>query len=311
MSNIPTLQDWLMWDQQVISAVVRQHNLSIKMLLDGTTRHYLLHRPVSSGQVTDFDDYAREEAKALFALLDLLFSHGLATILILNVWPPDIERRESHIQHIVNASKEVLLSDAALNAYRQWDAAVHLYGNWDISPQFQFVHETLSDLEAQFVVLHAHKPQNLLLWGYYAGNGLDETIARSVALSKTLGRLPTEAEVRQACFPWGPENLDLVISGGWLRMGNLDIPPVLNSGRTDLYSLLHLPLDLTEQQLRRILYDRIFLRYAASPVDDTPYDTETLKALRSFYAAHNTDVLGLGELVAGKFWYPKVTRVQE
>jgi len=147
--------------------------------------------------------------------------------------------------------------------------------------------------------------KNLLLWGYCAGDGLDEVIARSVLLAHTLERLPTEAEVRQACFPYGPVTLDVLISGGWLRVANADFPPVLNAGQTDLYSLSYLMQDLSEHSLRKILYDRIFRRYVTSPTDNIVYELEDLEELREFYDQHQDRILGLGQLIGPGLWYPE------
>jgi len=53
-----------------------------------------------------------------------------------------------------------------------------------------------------------------LLWGYCAGDELDELIVRSVRFVLKAGRLPSEAELRQACFQGGPDTLDMYIGGG-------------------------------------------------------------------------------------------------
>jgi len=144
----------------------------------------------------------------------------------------------------------------------------------------------------------------LLVWGFSSGDGLDEVIARSVELHGTLGRLPTEDELRKACFPDGPEKIDIFIGSGWLRVDNTSVPVLLNRGSVDIYTLAHLPLDLTEGEVRRILYDRIFGRQVSSAGEDLKYTPDVLGPLRDYYIEHSECVTGLGHLVAEKLWYP-------
>lgn len=301
--SAPDLDTWLNLPREELASIVAGSHLSVKLALDGTTRHYLLKRPNERGEVTDFSDYARISMDALTRAIDLLFSCGVETMMVLNVWPPDVDRREEHLRRTTGGSRNFMLAPAALDFYRRWDARVRLYGNYDISPVFSPVVQDLLAIERELEDL-TPTGVRLLLWGYYGGRGTDEVIARSVLLHEKLGRLPTEDELREACFPFGPKQLDIFIGSGWLRFGNVDAPPVLNVGQTDFYSLLHLPLDLTESEVRRILYDRLFSRSIMSFTTVVKYTPQVLEPLRLYFAEHSECVLGLGHVVGDGFWQP-------
>ncbi len=307
MSNdIPELSEWMALPLEELAAFVLKRRLSIKLSLDGSTRHYLLHHPNDDGAVTDWPHYANVTMDGLLRLADLLFSCGMETVMILNFWPGDADRRTNHVKRTVQGSRYHLLGPAAMPVYRKWGARVRMYGNWDIHPVFADDIDAMHELEA---ALEAATPagERLLLWGNYAGEGIDEVVARSITLYQKLGRLPTQAEVRQACFPYGPENLDIYLGMGWLRISNVDIPPALNTNDTDFYSLAHLSLDLNENVVRRILYDKLFRRYVSTQLSVFKYTPDVLEALRAYYDEHRDYVLGTGHLVSSiGIWQPDV-----
>lgn len=298
-----TIDEWMRCSRAELASVVRQYKVALKMGMDGTTRHYLLTYPNAAGQVTDFAHYAEHGRHFTFEVLDRLFGCGIQTIMILNIWPTDIKRKAQHVRDVVQVSSQVTAGEAQLVRYQEWDTKVALYGNYDIHDDYAPVRNLLMNLNT-YLTSHT-EGDNLLLWGYLAGTGLDETIARSVLLYQQLGRAPTEEEVRLACFPHGPDHLDLFIGSSWLRVGNEHVPPVLNLNSTDIYNLYNLPLDMTEVQIRRILYDHLFRRHVSRQEADLPnYSDDELRRLREYYETRHDQVFGIGRLVADKFWYP-------
>jgi hypothetical protein len=303
MMDIPTIDEWENLSREEMAAAVRPYHLSVKVALDGTRRHFLLSNPNDEGEILDFAAYAQFGMASIMNMIDLLFTCGFETVLVLNVWPPDVERRDDYLAQALPHTRALIMGEEPYERYRAWDAKVSLYGNYDINPIMSTVADELLEIKEELESV-VQAGSRLLLWGYCGGRGLDEAIARSVILGQQLGRIPTEDEVRRACFPLGPTNLDVFIGGGWLRIGNADLPPVLNNGKTDIYSLSHLPLDLSEAEVRRILYDRLFLRYASSPETNMSYTMQTTKALKTYYDAHRNCILGTGHLVGPDLWYP-------
>jgi hypothetical protein len=76
----------------------------------------------------------------------------------------------------------------------------------------------------------------------------------------------------------------------------------LDDGGADLYFTTGLPLDITEDMMRRILYDHLFLRGVA-PEDNADYASADLDTLRAYYATQGQGVIGLGQLIGPGLWY--------
>jgi hypothetical protein len=295
------LQDWLEMPLTELAAVVSKNNISVKVALDGSTRHYLLAHPNDDGIVHDFEDYARHGGAAMLGLLDTLFSTGIHTVLFTGVWPGDLDRRDNHVLNIVNGVSRLLLSEPAIELFARWGVRVVLYGDWDISPVYE---EARPILKALAETLHERTSGDRLFELGFSGQSFaDEILLRGSALRDELGRLPTLDELRTVCFPLGPQKLDIYIGSGKLSTDNTGIPPLLNRG-VNIYLVPHLPLDLTTHELRLILFDYLFLRSAFSFTAVMAYKPDLLDTLRAYYKEHSQCVIGLGELIGGVFWVP-------
>jgi len=287
-----------------IATLTRPHRLSVKLALDGTRRHYLLHHPNPTGKVPDLMDYSRHCTEQYVRICDMLFSLGIHSIMALNLWPPDIERRENDFLRLtLRMSELALLHPNLISMATKWSAAIRLYGDYDVASKAEVIRDGLAELDTKLTALTPEQ-DHLLLFGFYAGAFEDELITRTLALRDQLGRPPTALELKVACFPDGPDKLDIFINGGWLRTDNSSLPPLLNQGDTELYSLNQLVLDLDEITMRKILFDCLFVRRAASPADDLAYGPTALQQLSTYYAKHRHCFVGMGELVGPDLWYP-------
>ncbi|MGB2757526.1 MAG: hypothetical protein WBD02_07675, partial [Acidimicrobiia bacterium] len=128
--------------------------------------------------------------------------------------------------------------------------------------------------------------ERLLLFGMSPVSAVDELIALSKRADAGLDR----AAIRQMSFPDGPEKADLAISYDQLRVSEV-LPPLLDQG-TDVYHLTYLPFELTDHDIRVILYDHLIVRPAARH-DQTNYSEEDLEMLR-WSREHRDRVEGLG-----------------
>jgi hypothetical protein len=302
--DVPPLDVWLHMTSNEIAAFVSPHRLSIKLALDGTRRHYLMHHPSADGKVTDLIAYSLHCTNQYVRLCDMLFSFGVHTVMALNLWPPDINRREDNfLQLTLKMSEHALLHDDLLTMAARNNAAVRLHGDYDVSPHGEPIRAGLTALH-ETLARRTPYTERLLLFGFYTGRFEDETIARTVRLYERLQRPPTAQELQNDAFPDGPDRIDIFINSGWMRVDNWSFPPLLNQGKAELYSLIHLVLDMQEVTLRRILYDTLFVRRATSPADNLAYLPTTLNQLSEYYIEHRHCLVGTGELVGPDLWYP-------
>jgi hypothetical protein len=305
MSFSFSLEEWLSLPKAEIAEFIAGKHLGVLMSIDGTRRHYLLSRPITDGKIYDFEDYARHSAEAYVRVYDLLFSFGIETVMTPIFYPPNFQRSQDFLRRSMDANRELLYHEPFAGLYQRWELRARLYGDYDFAANAVPVHTDLEEVAATLKQLTPHGSRRLL-FGYCAGSFSEEIVHRTALLTSQLGRAPTLPEVRLACFPDGPTELNILIKTGWLRVGML-LPPILDGGKTDLYVLLHLPLDLQEEVLRRILYDHLFLRRAA-PEDDLTYNADALFALDKYYQEHKDAVMGLGQLIGPGLWYADPAR---
>lgn len=299
-SAVPTLDEWLALSPAALAAIVRPRRPAVMLAIDGTRRHYLLAHPEQHGQLTDFAAYSAYSAAAYARVYGLLFGLGIETIMTSFLYPPNFIRGGTYLPQALAASQALLMTGPLADLYAQWQVRARIYGDYDFAPAAAPVRGAIHEA-AQALAAATPTGDRLLLIGYSAGSFVDEIIVRSATLQATLGRVPTTAELRAACYPDGPEALNIYIAAGCLRVA-LALPPLLDEGATDIYNLAHLPLDLQEETMRRILYDHLFRRWAGGG-DFQDYAPDDLAALRTYYAAHRNCLVGLGQLAAGAFWY--------
>ncbi|MFT3768118.1 MAG: hypothetical protein QM820_21925 [Minicystis sp.] len=300
--DYPSLGEWLAMPREAIAREVWARRLTVMIWLDGTRRHYLLSRPDLGGQIHDFDDYARHGAAAYVRVYELLFSLGVHTVVDSPLYPPNFQRGETYLRKGVAANRRLVLGEPFAGFYARARVRARIFGDYELAPAAATVRTELAD-QAASLALATPEGERRILFGYRAGSFAEEMAARAGALAGALGRAPTAEELQIACFPDGPEAIDILILGGWLRVGHV-LPPLLDGGRTDIYDVPHLAIDLQEGALRRILHDHLFLRRAVSE-DGISYTAEDLRALSAHYAAHDGCVLGVGHLVGPGVWHPE------
>lgn len=303
-----TLTNWLSCPQSQIRSLITERELAILFSIDGTQRYYLLKNPEANGQITDFKAYAAFSAQAYAYVFEMFFSLGVKTLLCPILIENNFWRGEKYISKSLEMFQAFFLHPPMTEVYRKLNLKVRLYGDYAFAPAAKPFQAQIEILEKSLQELTPEGEQTLLL-GIYGGSLTDEIVTRSVLLNKSLNHIPTEKEVRNSCFPDGPERLHLFINSGWLIGAGL-IPAVFANNAVDLYTLNTLALDMPEETLRRILYDHLFLRHAA-PYDDTKYTGEHLKELAQYYSAHRHCVAGLGQLLGPNLWYPDHSETSE
>jgi hypothetical protein len=297
-----TLTQWLSLPADQIAEQIRARNVSVMLTSDGTRRHYLMRHPETNGEITDFEGYMKYTGNIYKTLFEKFYRIGIKTILTPILYALNFERGGKMLQNSLYATRYTFLNEPFVSFYKQWDIRVRLYGDYDVAPPAVPIRSGLSEVNQSLADLTPDREQ-LLLLGYTGEAFMDEIIHRTEHFFHANKRLPTQQQLKKQCFPYGPEKIDIHIGSGWMRTGRV-LPFILDDGNTDLYFIDGLTFDLTEDMIKRILYDHLFLRNAA-PEDNAQYTPAVLSELSAYYTQRDQNIIGLGEIIGDGIWYAK------
>lgn len=263
--------------------------------IKGTRRWLMLEHPSLS--VEDFASaYLDVVPKRSIELYQLIFDHGLDTLLTPVFDMPLIERGEDYVQMATEALARVATHPAFLDFYSTYRVRVRFYGNYRTffeSTPYAYLLDLFDQITAQTVTHDRHR----LFFGLFAQNPTD-IIAELVACHYTEhGRVPDKRTLVEMYYGEYVGPVDMFISFGKFRVFDM---PLLATGREDLYFTVSPSLYLNERQLRNILYDHLYARIRTK-ADLQPDDWASM---RSYYQANVGRTLGVGAKQRHGVWYP-------
>lgn len=261
-----TLAEWLQLDDQVIRNIVAQRISTAAIYLNGTRRWFL-------SQNKDWADYAKTTGQAHRQLCQLLYDHGIQTLIQPLLGYDLLERGYDYLKMAVEQGLAELTKPAYRTWYHQANIRVTFYGNWS---------NTLSELAFSEVIellkLTAETSPHgryRLLFGAFADEGLDNIV--NLAQGASSGE---ELLQRYYGQPVGP--VDLVIGSGQPVIWDL---PLLDINKASLYFMQAPTFCLSRETLRQILYDHLYQRIN----DDKLYDDMTTQEWE------RVEILGIGQ----------------
>jgi hypothetical protein len=131
------------------------------------------------------------------------------------------------------------------------------------------------------------------LIGLFADAPYPKLARLSVEFAEKHGRTPDRQELIEAYY--GLDVPDLSLYLGFAQPALFDVP-LLATGREDLYATLTPSADLTEKQLREILYDHLVTRRIAQDEDYDTLSDEALASLARYYRSYRGSTLGVGRI---------------
>ncbi len=295
--SCPSLAEWLGWSRERVARWVseRPHPLVVGWPFNGTRRWYLLHRrhnPDAGGYVCSIVRRQAEHHR-------LLFEHGVAAILAPCFGYELLTRGEDYTRTVLGALLK--LGDDPVNR-EMFEAGVRLrfYGDYEEvldTPTFRPMLRACEELTAAT----ATGDGPLLLMGLFADAPYPRLARLSVEFAAEHGRPPGRRELIEAYY--GAFVPDLSLYLGFARPAMFDVP-LLATGEEDLYATLTPSPDLTEKQLREILYDHLVSRRAEDP-DYEALSEEARSELERYNRRHREMTLGVGRIdpVTG-LWNP-------
>ena len=266
----PDLTEWLRLDISEIRKKVEAAELSMVMSADGTRRYVLLR---SGGFEVDAKRYLEIAGLGLHNMLSRLFAHGMSCVISPFMPATAFERGDKYSVQGLQACHHLLFTDDFADLYRKYDMKVRLFGAFRNSLQSTRVRDLLESLDQRLTDL-TPVGSRLLLCGFLPVSTTDELLAQ-IPFFQTAGNL--RAAVCQACFPHGPEKVDIAVTYDHLRVTDV-LPAILDRG-TSVYHFNDLPFELTDHHLRLILYDHLVQR-PSSRHDLDEYSKVDLEELR-------------------------------
>jgi hypothetical protein len=284
----PGLEEWLAWDRRSVAGWVSAcgEPLVVGWPFNGTRRWYLLHRrraTAANGYVDTIIHYQAEKHRLLFslgagAILAPCFGYGL------------LKRGEDYTRGMVGAL--LRLGDEPVNQ-DMFGNGVRLgfYGDYEEvldTPTLRPMLEACHELTART----SGNEGPLLMLGLFADSPYEQLARISVDFARRRGRPPGRKELVREYY--GVEVPDLGLYLGFAQPAVFDVPLVA-TGQENLYATLNPSPEVTERQLREILYDHLILR-KAEEVDYEALPEESVRRLEAYNEATKERTLGVGSI---------------
>jgi len=282
-----------------VSALVKATGEKVCVFpVNGTRRWFILEHGNETGD-DFFDAYMDAAIRNHIELCEMLFNHGIGTILA-PVFGRELMRRGD--EYTKRVGIDGLVHTATDKNYRDFFAnqnvKVRFYGDYrDVLTGTPYEYALKSMYEV--TEMTKHNNGHRLFFGVFADE-VTETISRlSVEHFLAQGAVPDKQTLVRKYY--GEDMPPVSMFLGFDKFSVFDMP-LLSTGEEDLYFSLSPSPYMTEHQLRAILYDHIYVRHTPEP-DYAKLGHDELHWLREYYR-HNKDyAFGVGKL---KFdlWFP-------
>lgn len=276
------------WERQQVARWIwwRSEPLVIGWPFNGTRRWYRVHQ----WENPHADDYVGTVIRVQAEKQRMLFELGASTILAPCFGYVLLSRGEQYTRTVLSAL--LRLEDNPI--YRQmFEAGVRLrfYGDFEealdtptLRPMLRACHNLMARTD--------HNDGPLLLLGLFADSPHERIARMGIDFWQRRGRAPSRQELIQEYYGAAVPNLSLYI--GFARPALFDVP-LITTGDEDLYATLSPSPEVTEAQLRDILYDHLVMRR----IEDTDYGSFSAKAverLKEYNEACREQTVGVGRL---------------
>ena len=272
--------------------------------VNGTRRWFMLEHGNKIGD-DFFESYMDISIQNHVELCTMLFEHGIEIILA-PVFGRELMRRGDEYTRRVGI--DGLVRTATDPHYReffeQYNVRVSFYGDYrDVLTGTPYEYA----LSSMYEVTEAtkHNTRYRLFFGVFADE-VTETIARlSVEHYLAEGFIPDKQTLVRKYY--GEDMPPVSLFLGFDKFNVFDMP-LLTTGEEDLYFSVSPSPYLTQQQLRAILYDHLFVRTTQEP-DYTKLTNDQLNWLRDYYHKNKDYAFGVGKIQSG-VWIPATTSTE-
>ena len=259
--------------------------------LNGTRRWFVLEHGQETETKADFAAaYLEQTTKRNATLCRMLFAHGIDTMLIPVFSSYLMQRGEEYVHMAARGLSSIVNHPAFLQLYTDLNVRVRFYGDYETC----FAGTPHAHIVDEFEQLMEDTKDNdgfRLFWGVCAQDATDAIVALTVKHYEEHGDLPDKETLIRQYYGEQMSVVNIYIGSGKPRAFDM---PLITTGREDLYFSVTPSLALNQVQLRRILYDHLYMR----PKEGASYDAmqmEDWQRLHQFYHANRDNVLGVGK----------------
>ena len=264
--------------------------------INGTRRWFMLEHPAARME-DSASAYLNTITRRLIELYQLLFDHGLDTLLTPSIAPDVMARGEDYMQMAAEGFARLATHPNFLNFYKAYGVRVRFYGDYrrffDSTP-YAYLPDLFDEVTAQTLAHDRHR----LFFGLFAHDPTETVAELAIRYYVEHGRVPDRRTLIEMYYGEYIEPVDLFI--GFSKFRAFDMP-LVTKGTEDLYFTVSPSPYLTQRQLRHILYDHLYIRQGEQ--DYWAMDPDGWALMRDFYRANLEGTLGVGTKYKG-IWYP-------
>lgn len=291
--NLDTFQN--LTRSEVAAEVRRAQATVCAFPINGTRRWLLLDHPEASVAA-----YIELNGRRHVELYQLLFAHGIDTILA-PIYEPVMQKRgEDYQQHVVAQGLAAVATHPTFTSfYEEQQVRVHFYGNY----RKIFPGTVCAQLPELFDrVMHqtqAHQ-QYRLFYGVSTRSAVEDVVELAFQNCAGPGPRPDRAALIDLYYGEPLPPVSLFITSGKFNVFGM---PLLATDDTSLYFTVAPSPFLTERQLRAILYDHLYNRHSSAKANYSDLTSDQFDEMRAFYQTQRETTLGVGVVRHGT-WYP-------
>jgi tuberculosinol/isotuberculosinol synthase len=263
--------------------------------INGTRRWFLLEHPEVSEA-----DYIELISRRHVELYQLLFEHGIDTLLVPIYEPVMHERSEAYRrQFVAQGLSAVATHPTFTHFYHDYQVRVRFYGDYG---------KIFSKMEYANVLDHFDQirentrkyRQRRLFYGVSTRRALEDVVELAIEDHSRQGtQLDRQALIAMYYGEPIPPVSFFITSGKFNTFGM----PLLETDDTSLYFTVAPSPYLTESQLRAILYDHLYSRRSPAKANYADMTTDEFDSMQDFYRTQRETTLGVGVIRNGT-WFP-------
>lgn len=252
---------------------------------DGTRRWYLLEH---SGE-SSMEKFMEIEMKRHIELYKLFFDHGIDTILAPVVRPDLMDRNDGYWPGALKGLTLMSNHPDFLGLYKDYDIKLHIYGEYR-GYLHKYHYEDLLEGFDKITSLTRTNKRHHLFFGLFMEDPTESITKLTINFYLKNGMAPNKRELIEMFYGDYVDPVDIFIGFGRFCIHDA----TLLLGNEDLYFTLSPSLYMTQQLLRRILYDHIYKKQEKM-LSYHDLGSEKKDKLRKYYQDKSDEIFRVGE----------------